>query len=287
MKIKNILFALTIIILSTVSVVGQTTENSNEQKASFARLYLGLNGALNISMPSNASIGNMSEWSTSNELSIIPSLEISYMVSKSIGIGTGFKLGSYKTSYTIDGYSAQLENQFVDIDGDTYNPVYENVNVTEKNTFQSIDIPLFIKYQMGSGKLHYFANVGIIFSKYSKMNYTLDGTLTRMGYYPQYNVILDGYPEYNYDDISYNANTEEEIEASGTGLYGFASAGLMYQVGTGIFVKAGVSAAYGLSDINPEVPNTFDNFHSSTIIGKTTLNNLAVELGIVYTLMKK
>lgn len=286
MKIKNILFASAIIIISTIATFGQTTENSTGQETSFARLYLGVNGALNFSMPSNANIGNMSEWTSANEMSIIPSLEISYMLSKSIGVGTGLRLGSYKTSYTVDGYSTQLENQFVDIDGDTYNPVYENVNITENNTLQSIDIPLFIKYQMGSGNLLYYANVGLIFSMHSKMSYTLDGTLTRKGFYPEYNVILDGYPEYNFDDLTYNAKSEEELDAPGTGMYGFISAGLMYHVGNGILVKAGILGAYGLSDINPKVPNTFDNFHSSTIIGKTTLNNLAIELGVVYTLKK-
>lgn len=287
MKILNILFATTIILFASISVVGQTSDNSSNQEDQFNRLYIGLNGAFNINMPSNSNLSSMSEWSTGSEFSIIPSLEISYMISKKLGLGTGLKLGNYKTSYTVNGYSAELEDQFIDIDGDSYFPIYENVNVTEINKMSSIDIPLFIRYQMGSGKLSYFANAGILLSFYSKMSYTLDGTLTRMGSYPQFNVVLDGYPEYNYGDLTYDTSNEKQLSAPSTGISGFVSLGLMYEVSKGIMVKTAISGVYGLNDINPKFEKTFDDFHSSTIIGKTTLNSFAIELGIVYKLMNK
>ncbi len=275
MKIKNILFAIAFTCLSAGSILGQTTENSQNINSDeedfmfyepFSRLYIGVSGAFNFSMPNNSSVSSLSEWTANNGSSIIPSIELSYMLTKNIGIGTGLKLGNYSSGYSVKGFSGELDTEYVDIDGDTYFPIYENVNISEVNTLKSIDIPIFLKYQMGSGKINYFANVGIMFSMYSKMEYTLDGTLTRKGSYPQYNVVLEGYPEYNYGDLSYDPTDVEEIDAPSTGMFGFINLGVLYEVKKDILVRVGVSSSYGLSDINPTISNSFDDFHSFYLI---------------------
>lgn len=281
-----LVFCLTGIYSVSFSQDQQVSTNYDQPTQSIHnRLYVDINGAYNLTMiNSNISTG----WDKVNEFTVIPSINATYMLNSNMGVGVGLKLGKYSSGFSVKGFSTQLEDSYVDRDGDSYYPIYEGVNLSEINSFSTVDIPLYYRFQLalGDGKIMAYANVGLMFSSISKMTYTLDGTLTRKGFYPEYNVTLNNYPEYNFDDLTYSPSTNRDIEAPGMGTSGFISIGIMYEVAKDILVKAGGSFALGFSDVRPSTNNEFNEFHSSTYLGKTSLNSAAFELGIAYRFLK-
>ncbi len=274
-------------IFTTSYAQDQPVANSYDQPAqpSHNRIYVDISGAYNLSMiKSNLNSG----WGKINEFSVIPSVNATYMLNPNMGVGFGLKLGKYSSGFSVTGFSTQLENPYIDRDGDSYYPIYEGVNLSEINSFSTIDIPLYYRFQLalGKGKILAYANAGIMLSSISKMSYTLDGTLTRKGFYPEYNVVLNNYPEYNFDDLTYSPSTEREITAPGVGLSGFITFGVMYEVAKDILIKAGGTFSLGFSDLRPSINNDFNEFHSSTYLGKTSMNSAAIELGVVYRFLK-
>jgi hypothetical protein len=293
MKRIHIAFTLVMLILSYTNCLAQNNnldesgKNEFENSTAYKRLSVGFNGAYSLAMLNNSTVSKLTEWSSINKFSFIPSLEIGYLVSKNLGIGTGLRFGNYTSGFSIKNFSMQLEKEFIDQDMDAYYPVYENIMIDEVNTFKTIDVPLYVRYQFINYNLTYFASLGAILSANSRFNYSLDGTLTRKGYYPEYNAILNGYPEYNFDDLSYNQSNIEQLKTSGFGVSGFVSLGIMYNLAPDIAIKVGVLGTIGFSDIRPDIANEFNDFHTSTYLGKTTVNSTAIELGVVYKLMNK
>ena len=266
---------------------GQET-SGNADSNTFQRLYIGLNGGFSLAMFSTEN-STTTEWQSNTAFNIIPSLDITFLFTQNIGAGIGLRLGKYSSNYTVAGLNAQLEREFVDIDEDTYFPIYENVSLTENTSYSSIDIPVFVRYQntIGSGKLSYFANVGAILSSFTSPSYTLSGTMTRKGYYPEYNVVLNDYPEYNFDNLTYSSTAAMELGAPQMMISGYLAAGAMYSVTNELLVKVGFSGTYGFTKVTPVIEDDFSNFHSSLILGNSSITSIGFEVGLVYRLSNK
>ncbi|MDD3566927.1 MAG: hypothetical protein PHT92_00875 [Bacteroidales bacterium] len=268
------------------SLYQEPAVNSNTEI--FQRLYIGLNGGLNLAIFGNQN-ATKPEWQAGNVFNIIPSVDVTYLVTKNIGAGIGLRLGNFTSSYKIANLSTQLEREFVDIDQDTYFPIYENANLEENTTYTSLDIPLFVRYQntINAGKLSYFANLGVVMSSFMSTDFNLSGTITRKGYYPDFNVVLNGYPEYKYDDLEYNENSSMELGAPKMMVSGYLSAGAMYSVTSDILVKVGISGTYGFTKVEPVIEDSFSDFHSSLILGSSSITSVGFEVGVVYKLFNK
>jgi hypothetical protein len=268
-------------ISDTVTVTDDTPKEPKPKT-----IYFGLSSALNISTFSSSMANSDNSWSASSGISFSPAIDVMYMITPSLGVGLGFKMSTYKSGYVIDNFSATLTTEFVDQDGDKYFPVYENLNVEEVNTLKSMDIPIFFRYQKDFGKIIGFADLGVQLSSFSKANYTLSGSGTRKGYYPDLQVTLADFPEYNYGDLTYNQNDKEELDTPGLSFSGIASIGVLYEVHSNILLKVGVGGSYGFSDVRPKFSTSFNNFHSSTYLDKATLINYFVEVGVAYRFTK-
>jgi hypothetical protein len=269
---------------ATVSNSESFLQDQQAEEGGAKKLFIGISGAYNLKSFSSSAASSNKAWSKIKGASIIPALDITYMITPKIGIGTGIKLGSYKPGYKIEGFTDQLSTLYVDIDREDYYPVYEDMNLEEITTINSLDIPLFARYKINKGKLNYYADLGLIFTSVTDMSYTLSGTATRKGYYPDLEVVLFGLPEYNFTDKTYDANETHELETPGLGLSGFLSIGVLYEVHSNILVKVGIAGSYGLNDFGPEIPSTYNKFYSSTYLGKVSLSSLSFEVGIAYTL---
>lgn len=266
---------------------GQETTDNNDSNT-FQRLHLGLNGNFSLALFGNENVSG-SEWQPGNVFNIIPSVDATFLITKNIGVGLGLRLGKNTSDYKITSLNTQLDREFIDQDEDTYFPIYEDVNLSENTSYSSLDIPVFVRYQntIGSGKLSYFANVGAIFSSFSNPSYMLSGTITRKGYYPEYNVVLNDYPEYKFDNLTYSSSTELELGAPKMLISGYLAAGAMYSVTNDIMVKVGIAGTYGFTKVEPVIEDNFNDFHSSLILGKSSISSIGFEIGVVYKLLNK
>lgn len=268
--------------------IKSTSDDDSEPVAEpINRLFIGVNGTLNTCMIISSQASIITQWSPKSMFSFIPSLDIQYMLSKSIGLGLGLRIGKYSTGYSISDYTVTLDREFVDIDNDPYFPVYEDVSIDEVSHYSSIDIPVYANYLMGKGKVKYFAKLGFMVSSFTKTKYSLNGTLTRKGSYPQYNTILNNYPEYNYDYFLHNSTDVIEVGAPSTGFSGIGGFGILFDATKDFSLKLGVSGVFGFTDARPKVANDFVNFHTSTILDKTKLVSFGFEIGVYYKLVNK
>lgn len=285
-----IIFCNQSIALSLDTDLNNDTSDEIEGKA-FHRLYIGLNGGF-----SQASFktenATTSKWEVNNLFNLIPSIDISYQITNSIGAGIGFRLGKYASNYKIEGFNTQLKRSFLDVfdnDKDMYFPIYEDLDLVENTIYSALEIPLFLSYRntIGSGKLGYFANLGVLLTSFFNPEFTLSGTMTRKGYYPDFNAVLNDYPEYKFDNLEYSEANSIELGAPKMMVSGYLSAGAMYSVTSDILVKVGISGTYGFTKVEPVVEDSFSDFHSSLILGSSSITSVGLEIGVVYKLFNK
>lgn len=294
MKFLNILSALIVgCFLSANIVVGQNIDEQQTpeptEKTVFNRLIVSVNAGYSINSYGKSPASSIPEWSKNMGTSIVPSLNLTYLFTKNLGAGLGFRYSSSSPGYTVKGFGVELDKPFIDIDEDEYYPIYENVNITETNFFKGFDIPVYVYYQNSVSVLDYFVTAGFIYSSISETSYSLNGTLTRKGRYPKYNAVLEDYPEYNYGELGYtNSDLSKPIPGVKQAFSLMLGVGVSYEVVQNIAVKLGATGIYGLSNISKPLPNTFDTFHSNTVSNlSTTLNSIVFEVGVSYRFLIK
>ncbi|MFA5648285.1 MAG: hypothetical protein WC951_08220 [Bacteroidales bacterium] len=296
MKVLNILSALTLgCFLSANIAVGQNLEEQQTAEPiaenAYNRLIVSVNAGYSLNSYGKSPVSSIPEWSKNMGSGIVPSLNLTYLFTKNLGAGLGFKYTSSSTGYTVKGFGVELETLFIDQDDSfkSYYPIYENVNITETNYFRGFDIPVYAYYQNSVSVLNYFVTAGFMYSSITETSYRLDGTLTRKGRYPDVNAVLENYPEYNYGDLVYtNSDLSKPIPGVKQAFSLMLGVGVSYEVVQNIAVKVGVTGVYGLSNISEPLPNTFNTFHTSTISNlSTTLNSIVFEVGVSYSFLSK
>lgn len=261
-------------------------EGNKANEDQFLGLFVGAGGNFGINFLSNSSISDAEGWSSLNGTAFSSGLNAFYMFTRSYGVGVGINYGMYNSGLSINENSIQLATEFTDQDDDVYFPIYEDVDIEELTTLNSIDIPLYFKYNYEIGKFYCYLDIGVNLSLFNTMSYNLDGELTRKGFYPDYNAVLYDIPEYNYDDYSYNSTESYSLDAPSFGVSGILALGVKTMVYKDLYVKLGVNLNYGLTDRSPEFDSTFSKFHSTTHLDDMHQNTVGIELGLYYNIFK-
>lgn len=245
-------------------------------------LSVGVTSAFNINRFNSSNISSEDQWDLLSGFSFVPSIQLQYMFSKKIGIGVGLSSGSITAGFDINSSEIQFSNLYQDIDEDLYHPIYEGSSFKEVSTYRSIDVPVYLTYEQQFNKFSGYLNMGFIYSTYSKLKYTLDGTTTRKGYYPDYSVILYDIPEYGFTDMEYSSNEELQLDAPSSGISALISFGVLYDLSQKISLKFGVNRVQGLTNLQGNIPSDFESFHSSAYLDKIKYNATGVEVGLYY-----
>ncbi len=238
----------------------------------------------------NKSIANDEFWDLQSEFGIIAELSIDYFLTQYIGIGTGIGYSEYNTGFYLNNFSNYGNNYLdrVDKDGDFYY-LYNLVNgVDETNKIQSFDIPIKLKFRYRQNKtIGFYLDLGVKFMYIfqAKMNGNISGEW--QGYYPQYHVVLNNLPEYNFvqydNDINQIWDEYEKMNAALTG-----SIGISYRLGQKFHADLGFYTEYGLTDLRYERPkHPADFLNTIGIIDKTSTRAMGINLGLRYSIGKK
>ena len=267
-----------------ISFVADPEKHAQMQSnKSMGGLYAGLSGSFSNSMLFNTTIFTNDKWDAVNGNNMLPSIEVFYMITKGFGVGTGIRFGKYSTTLKIDNYNNQLSNPVTDDDNDEYYPIFSISELQELNMINSIDIPIFLKFRGGKGKTGFYFDIGAIYSKLRSATYTLDGSASVKGYYPEYNVTLENIPEYNFSTQEFNA-AEEDMNIPSSNLSVATSMVLSFMVYRDITLRVGVNATFGLTDLMYyESRHPFDFYATTGLDGdKTNILTVGAEIGVYY-----
>jgi hypothetical protein len=253
-------------------------------------LYVGLSGGYGLTMVQNDAAFNtlkntgeyLYQFEYQNNSSF--AFELNYMFNRSFGLGTGVGMNTYSTAYSIDYYGYNADYLLTDIDNDIYYPTTEVNNMVETDVYESIEIPVLMKLRTGKGKTAFYMDLGIIYSLMSGY-YTLEGTNSRTGYYPDYLVTLENIPEYGfYNNESFDGTQTDLVVPSG-GLSAYAALGLSIPLSHNFYMKLGGNMRYGITDMGLGTNSHafgFADFMQDP--GETFLRCGGVEVGISYNL---
>jgi len=270
-----------------ISFVADPEKHAQMQSnKSFGGLYAGLSGSFSNSLLFNSTIFTNETWETANESNMLPSIEVFYMITKGFGIGTGIRIGTYSTTLRINNYNKQLTSYVTDDDNDEYYPIFNITELEELNKIKTIDIPIFLKFRGGKGKTGFYFDLGAIYSKFRDATYTLNGTGTVKGYYPEYNVTLENIPEYNFTTQNFNA-TEEDMTMPSSNLSVATSMGISFMVYQDVTLRIGVNALFGLTDLMYyESRHPLDFYATTGLEGnKTNILSMGAEIGVYYRIL--
>ncbi len=249
-------------------------------------LYLGLQGGYGATM-----VYNQEAFMNYTDLYVIETqqnmnfgFELSYMFTRGFGLGTGVGTNTYSTNYSIDYFNEPSPSKLKDIDGDEYIPSIYVRDLVETDVYESIEIPLLLKFRTGKGKTAFYMDMGIIYSLISGY-YTQEGTSTRSGYYPEWQVTLVDIPEYDfYTDKPLDA-TQTDLVVPSSGLSAYVAMGLSIPLSHNFYMKLGANVRYGIIDMELGT-----NSHANGLAdfiedpGDTFLHCGGVEFGISYNL---
>ena len=247
-------------------------------------LYIGLTGAFDRTRIYSLPVYSSGWWSTSMVNYYNAQIELTYMFTNRVGLGTGLCMINYGSSFTINDYNQTSQAQVYDIDGDLYNPVLEISNLTETNSIKCFEVPLLLKTRAGTGIAKFYLDIGIVYSMINESYYTLDGSSVIKGYYPQYRVTLKDLPEYGFGAYDYSSSLTEQMTLTKHLISAHGALGLSLNIGGSFNLKVGARINYGLTDIGFDKvrhSNDFNNILSGDI--KSTILQLAgAEIGLSY-----
>lgn len=271
----------------------------------FGGMYVGLSGAYSYATVSSNELGESNWYAQSPDLApktILPAFELHYMFTKGFGFGTGIKFGNYSPTLVLDGLSGRqsftLPDNF-DTDGDRYNPEYYIDGLVEQRTIQTFDIPLLMKFRTGSKGFSLYFDMGVVYTKYRKVSNSYSGTVTRKGFYSQYNVLLERIEEYDYfDNKLFMSDDSYDIPIQNFpthGLSGLFSIGFSIAPYKNILIKIGATTCYGFqndvsydqTDQSLGMPKI--DFYNTTGVsmGQTLLHSISADFGIYYRILGK
>ncbi len=126
--------------------------------------------------------------------------DLFYYLNDNIAVGTGVRFATYKSTATTDSTMITSSGQ-VDKDEDNYEGMFTLENFSEKNSFSSIEIPLFGRYQKWFGPdIILFGTTGPVFVIPGACKTDLEkATVSSSGLLADYGgVLLDDASEYGY-----------------------------------------------------------------------------------------
>jgi len=247
-------------------------------------LYVGLKGGYGATMVYNQEASNTEIYQVEYQQNMNFGFELSYMFTRGFGLGTGVGMNTYSTSYSIDYYNEPSPSMLIDIDGDEYLPNVYVTDLVETDVYESIEIPLLLKFRTGKGKTAFYMDLGVIYSLISGY-YTQEGYSTRSGYYPEWELTLEDIEEYGFYNYKSLDGTQTDLVVPSSGLSAYAAMGLSIPLSHNFYMKLGANVRYGITDMELGT-----NSHANGLAdfvenpGETLLHCGGVELGLSYNL---
>jgi len=121
-----------------------------------------------------------------------------YSFTKNIGIGSGLEFSQYKQNISLVSPSSTLTNYEVDASGSAFIYTVTTSNYKEKQTLQSLQIPLFLQFKSNINKgidFNFRAGVKYFLPVSYKIKASADN-VKGSAYYPDFNMTIDDLPEY-------------------------------------------------------------------------------------------
>jgi hypothetical protein len=250
-------------------------------------IYLGFTEGYDVTRIFNSEVYSSSIWSKTLVNTFSSTFDLTFMFTNGFGLGVGYSKSEYGTLFTIKDYNQTSDAIITDIDGDKYNPVFQNLNLKENNTITCYEIPFMIKTRAGKGIVKFNFNFGAVYSKIKESYFTLDGSSTIRGYYPQYFITLTNIPEYGFGDFKYYPNVAKTMTLPKQLISAHASMGLSFNIGKSFLLKIGGRMKYGLTDIGFSKIRHSNDFNNTITnpIKSTVLQSAGVEIGLSYKIL--
>ncbi len=212
-------------------------------------------------------------------------------VRASISLGIG--LTNYRSSY---GLSYEHSVLTTDVDGDEVLITETLDNMNETQSLKFLDIPLQFGFEYSlSYKLDAYLSLGATYGFNLKAKYNNEVTVTRTGYYDEWNVLIndvdvEGAP-YFYPTTK--RMTTDDIITIKNNITLETALGLKYRLNSKLSVIVGIKYMFGFTDLTDE-NNTFfvkhdDAYHYSlnSVLGradKIRTKGFGLELGIQFNI---
>ena len=172
----------------------------------------------------------------------------------------------------------------VDKDGDSYYR-YIQSDLEEQNSLTFLDASLGVNLNKFLGKRNFglYLNTGLQFSYLFMSRYTLTGSSSHTGYYPEYHVVL--YNLEDYDFTSEDLNDENDWELNSMNISAYMSFGLLVKLHRLVYLNAGPYLIYGISDLKYDTPKHRDDYISTIgIPGRTNTQALGLNVSLLFVL---
>jgi hypothetical protein len=207
-----------------------------------------------------------------------------YYLSPNLGIGLGLGISSFNSKCELNSL---VTSAAVDIEGASYEHRNYFTNWTEKQSVNTLDIPLGIILRKHIGKnIGLLAKVGAEYSIPIKSTYEVtDGTLRSTGYYSQWNVELENLPQYGFPVLNNKPSGKVFLK---NGLSAFVDLGMTLNLAEGRLLYLGGYLNYGISNIaisQSSLPFDGKGVYSSIVnasnaVEKVTPLALGLKIGI-------
>jgi hypothetical protein len=262
------------LLLTALPVVAQNSisKDSKSKKIEFgANVFYGLAGLT----------GTLPGGTISPEMNAQFSLESSYFLTNTLGIGAGVGIANYSSKIQLNSYSSSTN--LTDDGGDNFKYLVDAKEMSESDKISALEIPLFLTYRLKSDKVYFESNAGLKASIpiSSQYNYT-GGSATTTGYYEKYDIVLSDMPEHGFQTYSNLSLTGKLL--TNTSLSVFAKVGIVIPVKV-CAIHVGLYGSYGLNPVLKSqsdqlfgYPNTYSPL--SSLSSKISLISGGLKIGI-------
>lgn len=224
-----------------------------------------------------------------------------YFINQNWGIVTGAEFGFHKNKTTLTN-RIYTTNEF-DRDGDIFEYRIKTNNYKEKNTFNTISIPLMIQYRT-KGETQFYINGGArVFFPFSYKTKASVDAITMTGYYEDINVELVDLPKFGFKTVTDWSNTTKNDLKTAFALSG--ETGVSFKLSEKIRLYTGIYMDYGLNDIQKKNQSANDiplvNYNSdgsvivqpnsvikaNDLVDKAKLLNYGIQVKIGFNVKRK
>jgi hypothetical protein len=285
--IRQILLAVFLILCFQDWVFSQGTDIAGQKKQN---LYFGLSLEPSQTLINNEGTLAVSNLVSNKMTSFSGSLELGYFFSKNFGLSSGLGFVSYKTQLTLGGYQSNFIT--TDSEFESYERRISGSGIKEEQKISTLCIPLYVNLRLPVNEtMGLFLQTGFNMSFPLNKNYTSSGTFSYKGYYPAYNVLLEGIPEHGFASNT-GCKASGNLELKPFGLNAIISGGLDFFLQKNMQLAFAVSYNRSLSNISDySSPDKFqlstDPAHLNTLMAgssKATVQSLGLKIILRYYL---
>ncbi|HNQ68096.1 MAG TPA: outer membrane beta-barrel protein [Bacteroidales bacterium] len=278
-KEKNIHFAIKVILMFLFVLFFTIKNNAllGQQNSSLSSSVLPKSWALNIQLTPTLSSLNCDVYNNEREISygFIGGFNIAYYLKRNNRFNMAFSVGLNYSKYNSNHNFNYMDSVWTkDADQDRV-LIYEQCdNLKEKQAISYIDIPLLLHFDfMLTSSFYAFVNIGYSFSIATINNsYYTELTLTRKGYYPEYNALI-----YDVDvpNSSYFYPTDKYMSDEGilnikNNANLISVIGIRYRISPNLAFSLGLNSFIGVKNIS----NYRNNSNSTLVNNDRTINTL-------------